>query len=223
MFNKLLPYIDEKIEAIPIEYSGRGKRSNEKLIDDYNIFLMDVASQINEKITTKWFAILGYSIGSAVTYDLISKKLLKFQPIHSFMCARGSLKKSSESQSYSGLSDQDFLDKMIGLGGMDKRILEDKRFLDIYMRPVRADYKLWEQFKYAEDTPLMPCNITAIYRSKDPLAGGVTVWEEMTEGNVDYFEMGENHFFINQCYKEMSNIINEHLKRYYSMRDGSVL
>lgn len=213
-FRKLLPYISTQIEVVPVEYAGRGKRSGEPLIEDYDLFLEDATRQINEYVETRQFAVLGYSIGAAIAYDLIAKRCLKTQPIHAFMCARGSLKTTSKSQLFADLSGQEFLQKMEELGGMDERILNNKRFLDIYMRPVKADYKIWSQFTYCEKNQKLPCDITAIYCSKDSLSDGITEWESMTDGKVDYYEMGHNHFFINQHYEEIARIINEHLKIY---------
>ncbi len=213
-FHKLLPYISPQIEAVPVEYAGHGKRSSEPLIETYNLFLEDAAKQINECVETRRFAVLGYSIGAAIAYDLIAKRCLKSQPIHAFMCARGSLKKTSNSQLFANLSEQEFLQKMEELGGMDERIMNNKRFLDIFMRPVKSDYKIWSQFIYDEKNMKLPCDITAIYCSKDILSDGITEWERMTNGKVDYYEMGYNHFFINQHYKEIARIINEHLKIY---------
>lgn len=213
-FRKLLPYISPQVDVTAVEYAGRGKRSSEPLIENYEVFLEDTAKQINECIGKRQFAILGYSIGAAITYDLIAKGCLKSQPVHVFMCARGSLKKKSKSQLFADLSGQEFLQKMEELGGMDERILNNKRFLDIFMRPVKADYKIWSQFTYCEKNLKIPCDITAIYCSKDSLSDGITEWESMTDGKVDYYEMGQNHFFINQHYEEIAHIINEHLNIY---------
>jgi Predicted thioesterase involved in non-ribosomal peptide biosynthesis len=213
-FHKLLPYISPQIEVAAVEYAGRGKRIGEPLIEDYDLFLEDSAKQINECIDDRQFAVLGYSLGAAIAYDLIANRYLKRQPIHAFMCARGSLKKTSKSQLFADLSGQEFLQKMEELGGMDERILNNKRFLDIYMRPVKADYRIWSQFTYCEKNLKLPCDITAVYCSKDSLSDGIAEWESMTDGKVDYYEMGHNHFFINQHYEEIAHIINEHLKIY---------
>lgn len=213
-FQKLLPYISPQVEVVPVEYAGRGKRGSEHFIEDYHLFIEDVAKQINACIDNRRFAVLGYSIGAAVAYDLIAKQHLKSQPVHVFMCARGSLKKTAKSQTFADLSEEDFLKKMEELGGMDERILKNKRFLEIYMRPVKADYKIWSQFTYCGEGSKIPCNLTAIYCSKDSLSDGVTEWEGMTDGKVDYYEMGQNHFFINQHYEEIAGIINEHLRSY---------
>ena len=80
------------------------------------------------------------------------------------------------------------------------------------MKPARADYAIWKQYVFKEGK--IPCDVTAIYSKKDPAAYGVQDWSQMVEGAVDYYEMGNNHFFINQYWQRVAEIINEHLEKY---------
>jgi len=137
-FNKLFPLLDTRIEPITIEYAGRATRRKEPFIMNYYDFISDVAEHINEYRSNLPYSVLGYSLGSAVVYDLLSRRMIKGFPTHAFICARGSLLNNLSSQSFVGLPDNDFIFMMSKLGGIDERILKNKRFLDIYLRPIRA-------------------------------------------------------------------------------------
>ncbi len=216
-FNRVIELLNPGLEAITVEYSGRGTRRSDGYIENYAGFLNDVTKYINDRRNNNPnFAILGYSLGSALVYDLLSQHLIVGSPVHAFFCARGSLLRKSVTQLYNELSDEDFIDRMKALGGIDKRILNNKRFLSIYIKPVREDYIIWGQYEYHPGS--VQCNASAIYSPKDPVASGADDWNIIVSGKVDYFELGENHFFINECYKELAEIINNQLKRHVLAR-----
>lgn len=212
-FNKLEPLLDDRIETHTIEYPGRMTRSHEPFIESYDEFIVDAAEQINRLRLDLPFAIMGYSLGSTTVYDLVRQKYITGgDPVHAFLCARGSIFYKASSQKYADLSDEEFTDMIVSLGGIDDRILQNKRFLSIYMRPVKADYLLWKQFAYHEGT--IPCDTSVLYSPKDRLSEGAHDWEKLVKGKTDYFELGENHFFILNHWQETADIINTHLEQY---------
>lgn len=212
-FHHLTELLDDSIEAIGVEYAGRLSRRKESYITEYESFLKDAADYINARRSKLPFSVLGYSLGSVLAFELITEKLLCGEPKHCFICARGDLKKENISQKYHELPDEEFIQKIIALGGMDPRILGNRRFLDIYMKPIRMDYKIWSKYRYKEHGCKIPCDITVMYSREDPLAAGAMEWRNLTAGNADFYELGNNHFFLNQHYKEMAEIINFHLKK----------
>ena len=212
-FHHLMEFLDEGIEVICVEYAGRLSRRKEGYIGEYEAFLKDAADYINARRREELpFSILGYSLGSVLAFDLIVNRMLKGKPGHCFLCARGDLKNAGASQGYQELPEEEFVQKMIALGGFDERILENKRFLDIYMKPVRMDYQIWSQYRYVEQGHKIPCDTTVMYSPEDPLSSDARAWESLVMGKIDFYEFGGNHFFINHHYKEMAEITNHHLK-----------
>ncbi len=212
-FNKLIPFIDDRVEKFTVEYAGRMTRKNEEYINNYNDFLIDVSEQIHKYREASLPAVLfGYSLGSVILYDLLSSGMVEGQILHAFICAKGSLLKKAESQDYANYPDEKFIKEIIALGGTDERIIQNKRFLSIYMEPVKADYIIWGQYEYKEGR--IPCDATAIYSNKDPAARGVHDWTKIVGGTVDYFELGTNHFFINEYWLAVGTIVNNHINKY---------
>ncbi|GFI07877.1 thioesterase PikA5 [Lachnospiraceae bacterium] len=210
-FHRLTELLDDSIEVIGVEYAGRQSRRKEAYITEYGDFLKDASDYVNARRSSLPFSVLGYSLGSVLAFDLITEKMLYGKPEHCFICARGDLKNESISQKYHELSDEEFIQKMTALGGFDRRILDNRRFLDIYMEPVRMDYKVWSQYRYIESGCRIPCDTTVMYSPKDPLSAGAGEWRKLVSGSIDFYELGKNHFFLNQHYKEMADIINSHL------------
>ncbi|MCQ5202285.1 thioesterase domain-containing protein [Mordavella massiliensis] len=209
-FMKMIRFLNPEIEAISVEYSGRGGRKNEPFIDEYNAFLSDVVRQIREcRNDELGFAILGYSMGSVLAFDICSQKLIVDRPIHAFFCAEGSLKSNNQARKYASLSDESFKEKILQLGGLDSRILNDHEALDLYLNVIRADHKILGQYEYRNNRA--ECDSTIIYSTDDSTCVDMQEWIELVTGKTDFFEIGNNHFFINQEYKTVADIINREL------------
>src|SRR5262249_31116493 len=71
-FEKLSP---PYLNFIPIEYPGRGSRSNEPLLGDIGYLADDVFVQIERAIGSRPYSIYGHSMGALLAY-LVARKLL---------------------------------------------------------------------------------------------------------------------------------------------------
>jgi len=210
-FARLIDLLDERIEVIPLEYAGRGTRNKEKFITDYDVFLKDVAHQIMEKRKEELpFAVFGYSLGSSITYDLLSRHILEDYPVHIFLCARGSILYRSISQDYGKLTMEELADKLASRGDVDQRIVKNKRFLSIYMKPIHYDFIIWEQFKFLPGT--IDCDASIIYSREDPVSEGVQDWSKIVTRKVHYHEFTGNHLFITKHWQEFADIVNKALE-----------
>ncbi len=212
-FKKFLPLIDKRVEMFTVEYSGRLNRADEGFINDHNEFLNDVAEQINNQRNIKIpYALFGYSLGSMLAYELLSKNIIEGKSLHVFICAKGSPFYTPADYGNVDYESDDFTKEIFDLGGVDSRILSDKRFLEAYMRPIRADYVIWGQYRYKGGR--IPCNATAIYSEFDIAATGVKDWSLVVDKDIDFFDLGRNHFFINEHLNDVADIVNSHLNFY---------
>ena len=207
-FMKMMHFLDPQIEAVPIEYSGRGKRKDDPLIEDYESFLSDVVERIKEcRKEELGFSIFGYSMGSALAFDICSQELIGETPIHAFFCAEGSLMSDNKARKYASLSDEDFKEKVCQLGGIDARLLKDEVALNMYLKLIKADHNILGQFVYKGSHA--ECNASVIYSPDDPTCIDMEDWKKIISGDVSFYQVGDNHFFVNQEYKRVANIINQ--------------
>lgn len=137
-FMRLNRFLDKSVEAITIEYPGRGKRSNEEFIEDYDSFVKDIEHAIIKKRNVELpFAILGYSMGSAIAYDLIRGGKFDQSARCGIFCAEGGLMSPNPARRYGECCYQDFLDKMLSLGGIDERLLANEEALMSYLHIIK--------------------------------------------------------------------------------------
>lgn len=209
-FKRLVGELDGSIEAIPIEYAGHGSRIHEAAIEGYSDFLRDAAAQVaKQRNTAIPCAVLGYSMGSNIAFDLITQGLIDGEVTHFFPCARAAVDDPGPSLEYYQLPDDVFTEKILELGGIDERLQKNRRFLDIFLRVIRADYRILGQFQYKGQ--LLPCDISVMYSEGDTSSALVAGWEHLTAGSASFHEMGGPHFFILQHYREMAEVINHTL------------
>lgn len=212
-FMRLNRFLDPCIEAITIEYVGRGKRNEEAYISNYNAFVDDVICSINNNRDFSIpYAILGYSMGSVIAYDIIKSNILDQPPKHYFACAEGSLIAPNPVIRCALLDDENFYHKIIALGGIDSRLLHNKVALTKLLKLIKSDYKILAQYVY--DGGRLDVDTSVIYSPTDKTCIRIGDWKDCVLANVNFYTLGDNHFFINQCYREMAQIINSEVMRH---------
>ena len=136
-----------------------------------------------------------------------------FIPNHIFLAAEVSPKdRALELRKIENPTEERIIERAKKLGGFDDRLLANKRFFDIYMKPMMSDYRLFFQYRFSGLSGKINANTTVFYCEKDMPYDDACKWEDLINGVFDYHEMGENHFFINQHYEEMATIINNALR-----------
>lgn len=209
-FNNLKKAVSSNIELIAIEYPGHATRAKEEYKAIYHELVDDVYYQIKlRRNPSKKFAILGYSLGSAVSFDVILKYYEEETITHAFFCAREPLHLLLDSRFYCDLNEEEFVDKMISLGGLNTSLLRDPRFRKIHLTPLLKDYQLWSQYRYPSNAPKVKIKSTIFYSEEDTPFYLIEKWQELIDQSICFYELGYNHFFINTHYNEMGRIISK--------------
>lgn len=210
-FRELCGYLDQSIDAQMIEYPGRGRRRGDPFLETMDGLIADVKRQIEVcRMQNLPFVILGYSMGVEIAFDL-AQFVLDEKPKHLFFAAREAIRFETKGHDYALLDGEHFINKIVEFGGLDEKILSNPRFCDIYMRQIYADYKLLHQYVFKPDYGKLSSDLTVFYCEKDTPFAQIETWKEHTVGETDFYEMGNNHFFIQQYAKEMAQIINAKL------------
>ena len=214
-FKNVVELLDERIEVITVEYPGRGTRSGEAFIENFELLKDDVVDYIqNRRNENLPFAVLGYSMGSILAYEIVADKRIKGELKHVFLCAENSPMDKRDSHLNKNASDEEVVSRLVELGGINERLLHNKRFFDIYMRPSIVDFKMFKQHECAARDTKLACSTTVIYSEMDTPYDTVKRWVELVDEKTDFYEIGDNHFFINQHYAKIAEIINNQLARY---------
>lgn len=216
-FRKLAERINKDVDVIPVEYPGRGLRAKETLsTKSFESFFNDIVKYIYQyRIADIPFCLMGYSMGSILAYELLIQKKISGKIKHLFISAEIPPKdRALELQKLGPPTEDLILERVRGLGGLNERMMKDQRFKDIYIKPMLSDYRLLFDYSFCDYQRKIEVNTTFFYCEKDTPLSDIKKWSNLLDGTFDFHEFGNNHFFINQHYKEIAKVINYHLSRY---------
>lgn len=213
-FKRLTDLLDKSVGAFTVEYPGRGTRAKEPLATSIWELLDDVirycCKRRDESVP---YAIMGYSMGSVLAYEMLVRNGIPGELRHLFISAEVSPKnRSLELCKVKNPTEDWILERARRLGGLDERMLKNRRFRDIYIKPMLSDYRLFFEYRFSNYSEKIKADTMFFYCENDTPYKDVVKWNELIEGQFDFHELGENHFFINQHYEEMAKVINEALR-----------
>ena len=91
------------------------------------------------------------------------------------------------------LPDDEFIDKVVGLGGIPDVIADDKEMIDLFLPILKADFKAVSSYMYEQEEPL-DIPITVMLGSKDRFASMERVaWQEVTNHRVSIHMFSGGH------------------------------
>ncbi len=208
-YRNFRPFINDKVEIITMELPGRGSRIVEPLLDKMNEIVEDVYNQVLPHISDNYM-MYGHSMGAIVGNLIIHKLNNENKPLPSSFLASGSSSPfiRGSKKKIHDLDEVSFQQKIIGLGGLPKELIENQELLD-YMFPIlRSDIKAIETNLYNEDIKYhVPIRVLC-GSEEDITEEDVKDWERETSSTFTYDFLKGNHFFILDHIEFISDIIN---------------
>ena len=210
--------LDNRIQIMPLELAGRGRRINEPLYNSTEEAINDIYNVIYKELDGTPYAIFGHSMGTMLTYELLRKITAKMhqEPVHVFFSGRYPPYIDAEDKFTHLLPDEEFLAEIFELGGMDQEVLQCQELISIFLPVLRSDYKLVETYKHQGDIAKINCDITILTGKRDSYVtrSGMLQWQELTTGSYEFYEFDAGHFFINKFKEDVVDIVNKSLSRY---------
>jgi len=207
--------LDERIDLKPIELSGRGKRFSEPLYKSINGAIEDVYGIICEELDGTPYAIFGHSMGTLLAYESLRKIIYyeKQEPVHVFMSGRYPPYIEVEKEMLHLLSDEEFIDRIVKLGGTDQKVIENEEILKLFLPILRNDFRLVETYKHNGDKLKLNCEMSILNGKYDDFVASkeIELWSECTCKKCNFYEFDSGHFFINEYKEAVINIINNTL------------
>lgn len=212
IYYKFTNYLANNVILCPIEISGRGIRFEEECLTSYKETVDDVVNQILSQLKDdETYAILGYSMGALIAYDVVYRIKDKSNkvPCCIFISAHQPLNIKNDMKRTLDLSDDELIQKLIEQGGISESISREKEFVEIFLPIIRSDFKIIESFKFSQQNNILDSKIIVMFTKEDKYSDRIRDWDEVFNTNCHYEEFKGNHFFINRDYKRMVEIINE--------------
>lgn len=204
--------IAPQYELIFIDLPGHGSRADEKFCSDIDEAVKNIVEVIKSEVHDgDKYLIFGHSMGALLAYETYYKLLnLNLQiPMHIIVSGKNS-PEVPLSRKIEKLEDYDFVEKISELGGLPSEFY-NKEVMQIFLPILRSDFWILENYKYIKRNIKMSCDLTILFAKDDQSTNeeGINLWSNHTSGKCNFYEFSGNHFFIFECYKEVTNIINK--------------
>jgi medium-chain acyl-[acyl-carrier-protein] hydrolase len=192
---ELLP---DGVELNAVQLPGRENRLREEPFTRLQP-LLEVLSEAIRPYLDLPFALLGYSFGALLAFELARCLRRDGAPLpqHLFVLGRRAPHLNNPEPPVHRYSDPELVAWMRDLGGTPTLILEHPELLPIFLPILRADLTLHETYAYRPEAPL-DLSISAFGGLRDSQAGReeLEAWKEHTNGRFNLRLYPGGHFFL---------------------------
>lgn len=216
IYEKWGKYLNNNITLIPIELRGRGKRIHEPFYKSIEELIDDVYILVNSKMDNNPYCFFGHSLGSCIAYELAKKiiKKDKKKPLHIFFSGYKAPVHTSKKRikNYNDMPIEEFKEEIKDLGGTPDEFFMHPDLMNLFIPILKNDLVIIENFEHDNDHFKFDFDISVLFGKKEKYTFKEMIgWKDFTDKlcAIYYFE-GE-HFFINNEYMKIINIINNTL------------
>lgn len=208
-FSKLEDELYQKFEVYKCEYAGHGVRQKEPMYCTMQDAVDDVARYISShRDYTLPYVIFAYSMGSLIVTNALEQYFVEDMPMHIFFASHVPPHVSKFVMDLSLTPDEEFLDMLEKMGGVNEKLRNNRVFRMIYLPIIKNDYHLLYDYRWSGKLGIFPCDLTVLYSSEDLEEDVMRQWERYTKARFELHSFSGNHFFLKEHYQEVANLIN---------------
>jgi surfactin synthase thioesterase subunit len=203
------------LNAVTLEYPGRGSRIAEPLLTDAYPLAEDSFRQLKKIITRGPYALYGHSMGGLLAC-LVTRKIVESGlqlPLHVFISGTSGPAAPSREKKKRHLLEKDaFIEEIRTLNGSPAELLEDTELLEYFEPILRADFKASESFVYRPAAPVEVPFTVITGTEEDMTLEDIGLWQKESRIDVDYFRMPGGHFFIFDSAADILEIVTRKIQ-----------
>ncbi|MFJ2743696.1 thioesterase II family protein [Streptomyces sp. NPDC087440] len=200
------------IEPLIVQYPGRQERFGEPFAERAEEMVAAALAALPAPVDGTPTILFGHSMGALLAFEAARRLTAEGQPPAALFVSgrRGpSLPQWPARRKPVGeMSDSELIEDIRKLSGTPDELLSSPDLLRLALPPVRADYRIVEDYIYRSAPPL-DCPITVLTGDKDP---GVTVeaaraWGSETQAAFSFHVLAGGHFFLDDHMPYLADLI----------------
>lgn len=226
-FREWPKHLGEVVEMLAVHLPGRGSRLADPVIDDIDDLVESIVEAMRQCFD-KPFAFIGHSVGALVAYE-VARRLAELglpTPMRLFASAHHAPQHAAHAgaEPMYLLGDDELVDVVRTLGLVPEEALADTELLSLILPPLRADFALSETYVPPTDATPLPCPITALGGTADPLLGedDLREWSTCTRGGLTVRTFDGDHFYTTTRLPELAASIQADIAGDIAALPGSV-
>lgn len=214
-FRQLGQELADRIEIVPVELPGRGRRRTERCIDQWDELTAMLVSELAPKLD-KPYAFLGYSFGALVALNVMhaleDRHLENSSPALALVaCALSGPGVITHERLLHRMKDKEMFEALRDLGGIPDELLDSPELIALSAPAMRADLTLFETFK-SPGRSLRGIPIHAYRGNTDTSVGeGYAAWQSETDAAFYSRSFDGGHMFLNDAASALANALENDL------------
>ena len=210
-FQFMLPRLAD-FQVIPLELPGRGNRTREALLRDFDMAALDIFKQIKKHLGAVRYLIYGHSMGAYLglrVANLLSES--GFPPSALIVSGNPGPGMEDDKKRYL-LGRKAFVEELRKLGGVPEELLENDELLEFFEPILRADFEVAEKNDISGEAPLnVP--LYAMMGSEEEKTEAIGNWGRYTHSEFRSEILDGDHFFIHRHPARIADIIKKCYER----------
>ena len=214
MFREWSDHLPADIEVCPVQLPGRGTRSMETPFSEIAP-LVEALAQALVPLLDKPFALFGHSLGSLVGFELARwlRTRHRTPPVRLFVSAAPAPQVPNRHLPIHKLSERDFLAELRRLNGTPEELIDHKELMDIVLPSLRADFAMYENYRYSSE-PALNCPISTYGGLSDTKVqfNDLESWRDQTSVSFSIRMFPGDHFFFKTVGPLLMRVVSKELR-----------
>ena len=202
------------VEVCPIQFPGRGTRLMEPPYNRLSL-LVEALIQALLPLLDKPFALFGHSLGSLVSFELARQIWANHQlrPVRLFVSAGPAPQVPRRNSPIHDLPEKEFMAELRRLNGIPAELMSNKELMDIVLPSLRADFALFESYRYLSGPPLN-CPISTFGGLSDNRVNhdDLEAWRDQTTVSFTIRMFPGDHFFLKSTQPLLLRALSQELR-----------
>ncbi len=217
IYGKWANAMNPMIKVIPLELAGHGHRMAEPLDQDIKSIVDDLLNTISHQIEKRPYALYAHSMGTVIAYELAvaARNAGLPQPVALFLSGRQPPHyQYAKIEDTHLLPDKAFIEKIIRLGGTPIEVFQSKDLVKLFLPILRNDYRIIEQYRFTGPPVSFDTDLLFFGGNQDHYLSNkaaISEWKWYTSRSYEFHEFQGGHFFINEVWQDLCDIINRKL------------
>jgi medium-chain acyl-[acyl-carrier-protein] hydrolase len=203
------------VEICPVQFPGRGPRATEPPFVELPPLIEALSKALLPLFADKPFALFGHSLGTLVSFELARHLGTNYgiRPVRLFVSAGPAPQIPHRELPVHNLPEREFLEKLRRSDGTPVELLNHKELMDIVLPSLRADFALYESYRYSYGTPL-DCPISAYGGLDDPHVKrrDLEGWRDQTKLSFSIRMFPGSHFFFRTTERALIRALAQELR-----------
>lgn len=219
-YDRLEKCLQPNIRIKKLEYAGHGTRYKESFYESFDDLSKDMYEQIKKELLGETsdteYSLMGYSMGSISVIETLRRILQEAEiknPIQIFLAAHEPFTKHELLHFQKEELDEYVKERTIRFGGIPKHLIGNRSFWRVYLPVYRADYAMIAKYRFEELDLESDVSAVVFYSEKDTCYTDMKEWKKFFTSECEFIEYEGNHFFINEHYLEIAEVIRKRLER----------